>query len=62
MKTYGVIIERRETRSATVEVEAPNVTQAKAAAREKCRTTAQFINVPVMALRFVAVDSWECDS
>ncbi len=61
MKTYGVIIERRETRSVTVEVQAPNVTQAKRAAREKARTTSQFLNVPVMSLRFVAVDSWECD-
>lgn len=61
MKKWGIIIERRETRSNTLEVYAPNVTQAKAAAREKCANTAQFINVPVMSLRFVAVDSWECD-
>jgi hypothetical protein len=61
LKTYGIIIERRETRSTTVEVKAPNVTQAKRAARELSRTTAQFTNVPIMSLRFVAVDSWECD-
>lgn len=59
MSKFGIIIERRETRSTTVEVEAPNVTQAKALAREKCATTAQFINVPVLSLNFVAVDSWQ---